>query len=41
MKFVDRNTNVIDNQNNFTNGLYQNFAHLAGLGMRIHVGGEK
>ena len=41
MKFIDRNTNVIDNQNNFTNGLYHNFAHLAGLGMRLHVGGEK
>ena len=41
MKFRDRNTNVLDNANNFTNGLYHNFAHLAGAGLRIHVGGEK
>ena len=41
MKFRDRNTNVLDNANNFTNGLYHNFAHLAGMGMRFNVGEGK
>ena len=41
MFFLDRTTNVLDNKNQFTNGLYHNFAHLAGLGLRIHVGGTK
>ncbi len=39
MKFVDRTTNVVENRNKFTNGLYDNFAHLAGLGLRMYIGG--
>ena len=38
MFFVDRTTNVAANANQYTNGLYSNFAHLAGLGMRIYPG---
>jgi long-chain fatty acid transport protein len=41
MFFLDRTTDVLDNKNQFTNGLYHNFAHLAGLGLRIHVGGNR
>lgn len=36
--FVDRTTNVEANDKVFTNGTYLNFAHLFGLGMRIHLG---
>ena len=35
MFFVDRVTNVTDNINQYTNGDYDNFAHLLGLGLRI------
>lgn len=38
MKFLNRTTNVADNNNIFTNGEYQNFAHLFGFGLRIHLG---
>ena len=38
MKFLDRTTDVPENANKFTNGLYHNFAHLAGLGLRMHMG---
>ncbi|MBI2821220.1 MAG: outer membrane protein transport protein, partial [Acidobacteria bacterium] len=41
MKFLDRTTNVPANNNVFTNGEYRNFAHLAGLGLRIHIGGTQ
>lgn len=36
VKFVDRTTDVAANADQFTNGLYHNFAHLAGLGIRMH-----
>jgi long-chain fatty acid transport protein len=39
MKFVDRTTDVRDNDDVFTNGLYDNFAHLGGLGLRFTLGG--
>lgn len=39
MKFTDRVTNVPENDNIFTNGRYDNFAHLGGLGLRINLGG--
>ena len=38
MKFLDRTTNVAENNNKFTNGLYDNFVHLAGVGLRMYVG---
>ena len=38
MKFLNRTTNVADNNKIFTNGEYQNFAHLFGFGLRIHLG---
>jgi long-subunit fatty acid transport protein len=38
MWFVDRTTSVTDNNKIFTNGDYSNFAHLLGLGLRIHLG---
>jgi long-chain fatty acid transport protein len=41
MFFLDRNTNVLANKNEFTNGLYHNFADLAGVSLRINVGGSK
>ena len=41
MFFLDRTTNVLANKNEFTNGLYHNFADLAGLSLRIHVGGSR
>jgi long-chain fatty acid transport protein len=37
MQFSDRTTNVAANNNIFTNGKYDNFAHVAGLGMRFDV----
>lgn len=40
VKFVDRTTNVDANANQFTNGLYHNFAHLMGIGLRLHKGGD-
>jgi long-chain fatty acid transport protein len=40
MFFVDRVTNVAANVNQFTNGDYNNFAHLCGLGLRIFPGGR-
>jgi len=39
MKFVYRETNVADNADIFTNGAYDNFAHLGGLGLRYNMGG--
>ncbi|MEX2260643.1 MAG: outer membrane protein transport protein [Bryobacteraceae bacterium] len=38
MQFVNRTTNVPGNANQFTNGEYRNFAHLAGAGLRIYIG---
>jgi len=38
MKFFDRTTNVAENNNQFTNGLYDSFAHLAGVGLRLYIG---
>jgi long-chain fatty acid transport protein len=38
MMFLNRTTNVPENNNIFTNGEYQNFAHLFGFGLRIHLG---
>jgi long-chain fatty acid transport protein len=38
MKFLDRTTNVAANVNEFTNGLYHSYAHLAGLAWRVHMG---
>jgi long-chain fatty acid transport protein len=38
MFFMDRVTNVAANANQFTNGDYSNFAHLAGVGLRIFTG---
>ncbi len=38
MKFLNRTTNVSENDKVFTNGEYQNFAHLFGFGLRIHLG---
>jgi long-chain fatty acid transport protein len=40
MKFVDRTTNVSENAAQYTNGLYDNFAHLGGFGLRWHLGGS-
>ncbi len=40
MKFVDRRTDVPANNDVFTNGLYDNFAHLGGFSLRINVGGS-
>ncbi len=37
MKFNERLTNVAANANVFTNGNYDNFAHVAGLGLRFDV----
>jgi len=34
--FSDRDVEVPANQFQYTNGLYHNFAHLAGLGLRMH-----
>jgi long-chain fatty acid transport protein len=41
MKFVDRTTAVAENNIKFTNGDYRNFAHVAGAGLRIILGGSK
>jgi long-subunit fatty acid transport protein len=38
MRFLDRTTNVAANNDQFTNGLYDNFAHLAGVGLRVYIG---
>lgn len=38
MNFLNRTTNVADNNKVFTNGEYQNYAHLFGFGLRIHLG---
>jgi long-chain fatty acid transport protein len=38
MFFVNRVTDVAANNGQYTNGQYSNFAHLAGLGMRIYPG---
>jgi hypothetical protein len=38
MFFVDRNINVPANDGQYTNGLYHNFADLAGLGLRLYPG---
>jgi long-chain fatty acid transport protein len=40
MFFLDRTTNVAANANQFTNGDYNNFAHLAGLGLRFYPFGK-
>lgn len=37
MKFFDRTTSVVENNNQFTNGLYHSYAHLAGLAWRSHL----
>jgi long-chain fatty acid transport protein len=41
MKFVDRNTNVAANAYQYTNGDYRNFAHVAGAGLRLTLGGTR
>jgi long-chain fatty acid transport protein len=41
MKFVNRTTDVAANNYQFTNGDYRNFAHVAGAGLRIILGGTK
>ena len=38
MQFVNRTTNVAANVNQFTNGEYRNFAHLAGMSIRFIFG---
>lgn len=38
MKFVNRTTDVADNSHIFTNGEYNNFAHLGGFGLRWNLG---
>jgi long-chain fatty acid transport protein len=40
MFFKKRTTDVADNDVQWTNGKYDNFAHLAGAGMRIYLGKE-
>jgi len=37
MKFQNRTTDVAANSNLYTNGLYHNFAHVAGLGLRFDM----
>jgi len=39
MKFTDRQTNVAANNYQWTNGDYHNFAYVAGLALRLDVGG--
>jgi long-chain fatty acid transport protein len=39
MKFTDRQTNVAANNYQWTNGDYHNFAYVAGLSLRLDVGG--
>jgi long-chain fatty acid transport protein len=41
MKFENRTTAVAANDIKFTNGEYRNFAHVAGAGLRIILGGSK
>jgi long-chain fatty acid transport protein len=41
MFFLDRTTNVLANQDEFTNGEYRNFADLLGFSVHIDVGGKK
>ncbi|MGH9721179.1 MAG: OmpP1/FadL family transporter [Bryobacteraceae bacterium] len=41
MNFVERTTAVPANAHQFTNGRYSNFAHVAGLGLRILPGENK
>jgi long-chain fatty acid transport protein len=41
LKFVDRTTAVAANDIKYTNGKYDNFAHVAGAGLRITLGGPK
>ncbi|HVW10434.1 MAG TPA: outer membrane protein transport protein [Bryobacteraceae bacterium] len=41
MFFLDRVTNESSNINQYTNGDYNNFAHLLGIGLRIFPGGRK
>jgi hypothetical protein len=38
MQFLNRTVNVAENNFQFTNGEYRNFAHLAGAGMRFRLG---
>jgi long-chain fatty acid transport protein len=38
MQFVNRHTDISGNNKQFTNGEYRNFAHLAGMGMRLTFG---
>ena len=40
MKFMDRRTDVPANNDVFTNGLYDNFAHLGGVSLRFNLGGS-
>ena len=39
MKFSRRNTNIAENNHLYTNGLYDNFAHVAGLSLRFDMSG--
>lgn len=39
MFFLNRITDVAANDYQFTNGDYRNFANLAGLGMKLNLGG--
>ncbi len=41
MQMVNRTVNVPANRNDFTNGDYNNFVHLAGAGLRIVMGKPK
>jgi len=41
LKFVDRTTAVSANDIKYTNGNYSNFAHVAGAGLRLTLGGSK
>ena len=41
MMMLDRVTNVPDNNYQFTNGDYRNFAHLAGMSMRMRLGRQE
>jgi len=40
MWLVNRTTFAAENINQFTNGTYNNFVHLVGLGMRMHIGAK-
>ena len=41
MKFVNRTTDVAANAYQYTNGEYRNFAHVAGAGLRLTLGGTR